>query len=220
MPKHAHPVHSSAAALIPDQPTLAQVREAARSCQACDLWRTGTQMVFGVGEKGAEVMFVGEQPGDQEDRLGEPFVGPAGRLLDQALVEVGIPRQDTYVTNVVKHFKWIPKGRRRIHQSPNSQEIAACKPWLDTEIALIKPQILVCLGAVAAKALLGAGFRVSRDRGEFVASTLAPWAIATVHPSAILRIPDDDARAAAMRRFVDDLKKVADHLARLYRTQL
>jgi DNA polymerase len=157
-------------------------------------------------------MFVGEQPGDQEDRAGRPFVGPAGQLLDRALIEAGIARDKAYVTNVVKHFKWVAKGKRRIHQTPDAQEIVACRPWLDTEIALIKPRVIVCLGATAAQALLGKEFRVTRQRGEFVASPLAHFVIATVHPSAILRIPDETARVAAVERLIEDLKKVAAQL--------
>jgi DNA polymerase len=157
-------------------------------------------------------MFVGEQPGDQEDLAGHPFVGPAGKLLDRALAAAGIDRSQVYVTNVVKHFKWEPRGKRRIHQKPNSAEIAACRPWLETEIALVKPRVLVCLGATAAQALLGSGFKVSRQRGTFVESALAPRVTATVHPSSILRAPDDESRHAEMARFVADLKVVAKAL--------
>jgi uracil-DNA glycosylase family protein len=203
---------NSAATLISQFSTLSKVREAAADCQTCDLWRTGTQTVFGEGGTQAEVMFVGEQPGDQEDRVGRPFVGPAGQLLDRALVEAGIERHKTYVTNVVKHFKWVARGKRRIHQTPNAREIAACKPWLDAEITLVKPRVIVCLGATAAKALLGKEFRVTRQGGEFIASSLAPFVIATTHPSVILRIPDETARMVAMNRFVEDLKKVAAKL--------
>jgi len=203
---------SSAATLIAQFPTLSELRQAAAACQACDLWRTGVQTVFGEGEKQAEVMLVGEQPGDQEDRVGRPFVGPAGQVLDQALRTVGIERDKLYVTNVVKHFKWEPKGKRRIHQTPNVQEITACRPWLDTEIMLVKPRVIVCLGATAAQALLGKEFRVTQQRGEFVKSPLAPFVIATVHPSSILRIPNEDARVSAIKQFVKDLQKVADQL--------
>jgi DNA polymerase len=157
-------------------------------------------------------MFIGEQPGDREDVVGQPFVGPAGQLLDQALIEVGIERQHTYVTNVVKHFKWIPKGRLRLHQTPTPQEIAACRPWLDSEIILLKPRVIICLGATAAQALLGKHFRVTRQRGEFVESPLAPLVMATLHPAAILRIPDTTARNAAHDQFVADLRKVAGQL--------
>ena len=203
------PPAASAAELIPERPTLAELRRAAAGCQACDLWRTGTQTVFGEGELKAEVMFVGEQPGDQEDLAGRPFVGPAGGVLDTALEEVGIDRTKVYVTNVVKHFKWQARGKRRIHAKPNWSEMAACRPWLDNEIALVRPRVLVCLGATAAQALLGKDFRVSRQRGELVESPLAPRVIATVHPSSILRAADEDARREQMREFVDDLRKVA-----------
>jgi DNA polymerase len=205
----APPPAASAAELIPERPTLAELRRAAAGCQACDLWRTGTQTVFGEGELEAEVMFVGEQPGDQEDLAGRPFVGPAGGVLDTALEEVGIDRTKVYVTNVVKHFKWQARGKRRIHAKPNWSEMAACRPWLDNEIAVVQPRVLVCLGATAAQALLGKDFRVSRQRGELVESPLAPRVLATVHPSSILRAADEDARREQMREFVDDLRKVA-----------
>jgi DNA polymerase len=199
--------------LIPDQPSLKKLRDAARSCQACDLYKRGTQTVFGEGPSRAEVMMVGEQPGDAEDLAGHPFVGPAGKLLDRALAEAGIDRGVVYVTNVVKHFKWEPRGKRRIHAKPNGAEIAACRPWLETEIALVKPRVLVLLGATAAQALLGRGFKVSQQRGTFVPSSIAPRVTATVHPSSILRAPDEESRRAEMRRFVDDLKRVAAELA-------
>ena len=195
--------------LIPDRPTLKTVRQAADSCRACDLYKRGTQTVFGEGPRRAEVMMVGEQPGDAEDIAGHPFVGPAGQLLDRALDAAGIDRGLVYVTNVVKHFKWEPRGKRRIHAKPNSAEITACRPWLETEIALIKPRILVCLGATAAQALLGRDFKVSRERGRFVPSDLAPLVTATVHPSSILRARDDDTRRMEMKRFVADLARVA-----------
>jgi DNA polymerase len=189
---------------------LTSVRRAAKECHACDLWKRGTQTVFGRGPKEARLMLIGEQPGDQEDLVGEPFVGPAGRMLDRALQEAGIPRDAVYVTNVVKHFKWEPRGKRRIHKKPNTMEIAACRPWLDAEIAVLKPRVVVCLGATAAQALLGKSFRVTQQRGEVITSPLMPYAImATVHPSSILRAPDDDARHAEMARFIDDLKKIA-----------
>ena len=200
--------------LLPPHPTLDAVREVAKDCKACDLYKRGTQTVFGEGPKRAEVMLVGEQPGDAEDVAGHPFVGPAGRLLDKALVEAGINRSLVYVTNVVKHFKWEPRGKRRIHAKPNAAEIGACRPWLETEIALVKPRVLVCLGATAAQALLGKTFKVSKQRGEFVPSSLAPLVTATVHPSSILRAPDEDARREEMKRFVDDLRKVSAALAR------
>jgi uracil-DNA glycosylase len=195
--------------LLPERPTLSAVREVAARCKACDLYKRGTQTVFGEGPPKADVMLVGEQPGDAEDLAGHPFVGPAGRLLDSALEEAGIDRTRVYVTNVVKHFKWEPRGKRRIHAKPNAAEISACRPWLETEIALVKPRVLVCLGATAAQALLGKSFRVSRQRGELVPSSLAPVVTATVHPSSILRAPDDAARREEMRRFVQDLRKIA-----------
>jgi uracil-DNA glycosylase family protein len=197
---------------IPRQPTLKSVRDAAAECRACDLYKRATQTVFGEGPARADVMMVGEQPGDSEDVDGHPFVGPAGKLLDRALEEAGIDRRRVYVTNVVKHFKWEPRGKRRIHAKPNGAEIAACRPWLETEIALVKPRVLVCLGATAARALLGRAFKVSQQRGRFVPSPLAPRVAATVHPSSILRAPDDESRRAQMRRFVQDLKKIADEL--------
>ena len=193
---------------------LAELAESARGCTACDLHETGTQTVFGEGGPESKLMFVGEQPGDQEDKSGHPFVGPAGKLLDRALAEAGIDRKLVYLTNVVKHFKWEPRGKRRIHAKPNGAEIAACRPWLETEIALVKPRVLVCLGATAAQALLGRAFKVTRQRGTFVPSTLAPRVTATVHPSSILRAPDEDSRRAEMRLFVRDLKRVAAELGK------
>jgi len=201
--------------LLPDRPTLPKVRDVAKECKACDLYKTGTQTVFGEGPSRAEVMFVGEQPGDAEDLAGHPFVGPAGKLLDRALEQAGIDRSLVYVTNVVKHFKWEPRGKRRIHKKPNAAEISACRPWLEVEIAMVKPRILVCLGATAAQALLGRSFKVSRQRGRFVDSPLAPIATATVHPSSILRAPDDEARRLEMEQFVTDLEKIAVELARM-----
>jgi len=198
--------------LIPERPTLPTLRDAAQDCRACDLYKRGTQTVFGEGPPKAEVMLVGEQPGDAEDVAGHPFVGPAGRLLDKALEEAGIDRSRVYVTNVVKHFKWEPRGKRRIHAKPNGAEIAACRPWLETEIALVKPRILVALGATAAQALLGKAFKVTQHRGQFVDSSLAPHVTATVHPSSILRTPDDESRHGEMQRFVADLKRVAAEL--------
>src|SRR5437764_7037096 len=177
----------TAALLVPERPSLPKLREAAASCTACPLHETGTQTVFGEGTSKAEVVFVGEQPGDQEDLQGKPFVGPAGKLFDKALDAAGIDRAQVYVTNAVKHFKWIARGKRRIHQKPNWSEIAACRPWLDAELETIKPRVLVCLGATAAQALLGRDFRVSRQRGELVESDLAENAIATGHPSSVRR---------------------------------
>lgn len=199
--------------LLPLHPTIPSLQKAAKDCRACDLWQRGTQTVFGEGGPDAKVIFVGEQPGDREDLEGKPFVGPAGGLLDKALVEAGIDRTKVYVTNAVKHFKWEPRGKRRIHKKPNAAEIAACRPWLDAEIAVLKPKVVVCLGATAAQALLGRDFRVTQRRGEFVDSTLAPFVMATVHPSSILRAPDDETRHEEMRRFVSDLKKLAGVLS-------
>ena len=198
--------------LIPERPTLKTVRETARDCQACRLYKTGTQTVFGEGPSRPTLMMVGEQPGDAEDVAGHPFVGPAGKLLDRALEEAGIDRTRVYVTNVVKHFKWEPRGKRRIHKKPNAAEISACRPWLDTEIALTRPRVIVCLGATAAQALLGRAFKVSQHRGTFVPSSLAPRVMATVHPSSILRAPDEESRHADLRRFIADLKRAAAEL--------
>jgi uracil-DNA glycosylase len=194
--------------------TLEALREAAATCRACDLYKTGTQTVFGEGAEHAQVMFVGEQPGDQEDKEGKPFVGPAGRVLDAALEEAGIDRSRVYITNAVKHFKWKPQGKRRLHQKPNAAEINACRPWLDAEIAAVKPHLLVLLGATAAQALLGRDFRVSLQRGQLIERSGLPPMIATVHPSSILRAPDDETRELEMRAFVQDLKRVAQHLPR------
>ena len=199
---------------VPDQLTLPALREAAAGCRACDLYKTGTQTVFGQGAEHAQVMFVGEQPGDREDREGKPFVGPAGGVLDEALEEAGIERRRVYITNAVKHFKWKPQGKRRLHQKPNAAEINACRPWLDGEIATVKPHLLVLLGATAAQALLGRDFRVSVQRGQLMERPGLPPMMATVHPSSILRAPDDETREIEMRAFVQDLKRVAQHLQR------
>jgi len=198
---------------MPQAPTLSRLRDAAAGCQACDLYKTGTQTVFGEGAEQASVMFVGEQPGDREDVEGKPFVGPAGRLLDEALEEAGIDRGRVYITNAVKHFKWKPQGKRRLHQRPNAAEISACRPWLDAEIALIKPKILVLLGATAAQALLGRDFRVSLQRGQFIERPGLPLMMATVHPSSILRAPDDESRQIEMQAFVRDLKRLSPEQA-------
>jgi uracil-DNA glycosylase len=198
----------SAERLIPEHPTLPLLRREAANCKACDLWERGTQTVFGEGGSRAAIVFVGEQPGNEEDLTGKPFVGPAGKLLDEALAAAGIDRKLIYVTNVVKHFKWEPRGKRRIHKKPNSTEIHACRPWLEAEIAVIKPRIVLCLGATAAQTLLGRDFKVSRQRGEFVESQLAPFVMATVHPSSILRAPDDETRRAEMQRFIEELETV------------
>ena len=199
----------SAEDLIPDKPTILSLKEAAADCRACDLWKRATQTVFGEGRRRAKVMLIGEQPGNEEDLEGEPFVGPAGRLLDEALGQAGIDRREAYVTNVVKHFKWEARGKRRIHKRPNSAEIEACRPWLEAEIDAVKPSIIVCLGATAAQSLLGKQFRVTRQRGQFIESPLAPLVMAMVHPSSILRAPDEETRRTEMRRFIDDLKKIA-----------
>ena len=196
----------SAAEYLPESRSLTALREAALGCRACPLWRTGTQTVFGEGARAAEVMLVGEQPGDKEDVAGRPFVGPAGKLLDGALAEAGIDRDRAYVTNVVKHFKWQAKGKRRIHAKPAWAEIAACRPWLEAELDAVKPDVLVCLGATAAQALLGRQFRVTRERGKPVESDLAPNVIATIHPSAVLR---SDNREQEFRGLVSDLQVVA-----------
>jgi len=202
----------TAAPLVPDRPTLPSLRAASAGCRACPLWERGTQTVFGEGPQLAEVMLVGEQPGSEEDLSGRPFVGPAGRLLDRALEAAGIDRRGVYVTNAVKHFKWEPRGKRRIHQKPSAGEVRACRPWLEAEIAVVRPRALVCLGATAAQALLGRTFRVTEHRGELVASPLAPLVMATVHPSSILRAPDDAARRTELARLVDDLAVLAEAL--------
>lgn len=199
---------STAAAFVPSRPTLPKLQEAAAGCTACHLHKLGTQTVFGEGPRSAQLMLVGEQPGDKEDLAGEPFVGPAGRLLDKALATAGIARGDVYVTNVVKHFKWEARGKRRIHKKPNLSEITACKPWLEAELRVVKPRAVVCLGATAAQALLGKQFTVTRHRGEFVESDLAELVSATIHPSSILR-GEREEREAALQGLADDLAKVA-----------
>ena len=204
----------SAAPLIPVRPTIQRLQATAKSCRACPLWKTGTQTVFGEGSADAKVMFVGEQPGNDEDLAGRPFVGPAGKFLDKVLEEVGIDRDEVYVTNVVKHFKWEPVGKRRIHKKPNSREIAACRPWMQAELDVVKPTVLVCLGATAAQALLGNDFRVSQQRGELIESPLAPFVMATVHPSSILRAPDEEKRREAREEFTTDMKTVAEVIHR------
>jgi DNA polymerase len=202
----------SAADLVPSRPTLPSLREAADGCRACPLWEHATQTVFGAGRRGSEAMFVGEQPGDREDREGAPFVGPAGRVLDEALELAGIDRRTAYVTNAVKHFKWEPRGKRRIHAKPSWSELTACRPWLEAELAVVRPRVLVCLGATAAQSLLGRDFRVTQRRGEWVESDLAEHVTATIHPSAILRQHDDASRHAEMKAFVADLELVASVL--------
>jgi uracil-DNA glycosylase len=198
--------------VIPDHPTLNSLREAAEGCTACPLYKDATQTVFGEGLKRARLMLVGEQPGDREDIEGHPFVGPAGRILDQALEQAEIERGDAYVTNVVKHFKWKPKGKRRIHQTPKAEEIRACAPWLEAELDVVDPEVMVCLGATAVRALIGTKARVMKDHGEFLESKLGRTAMPTLHPSAILRADPED-RDDAMALLVGDLGKVRDHLA-------
>jgi uracil-DNA glycosylase len=205
---------TTAANFLPPRRTLPALREAARGCKGCPLWQIGTQTVFGAGSPRARVMLVGEQPGHEEDLQGAPFVGPAGQVLDRALAAAGIDRADAYVTNVVKHFKWEPKGKRRLHKRPNQGEIHACLPWLEAEVAAVKPDVLVCLGATAAQALLGRTFKVSQQRGQVVPSTLAPFALATVHPSSILRAPTSEDRKRETQNLIDDLKVVAQLLQR------
>jgi uracil-DNA glycosylase family protein len=199
----------SAAPFVPDSRSLKILSAASHGCRGCDLYKTATQVVFGAGPKTARVIFVGEQPGDQEDRQGEPFVGPAGAMLDKALAEAGIPRNQVYITNAVKHFKWEPRGKRRMHKKPRVSEIKACRPWLEAELDAIRPAVLVCLGASAAQAILGSQFKLMRQRGQVVTSTLAERVVATIHPSAVLRAPDSAGRAAAFAMLVDDLKVVA-----------
>jgi DNA polymerase len=199
----------SATEYLPATRSLTALREAAAGCRACPLWRTGTQTVFGEGAEGSEVLFVGEQPGDKEDQAGRPFVGPAGRLFDEALEEAGIDRSRAYVTNVVKHFKWQARGKRRIHAKPSWTEMMACKPWLEAELEAVRPDVLVCMGATASQALLGKQFRVTKERGRELESDLAPHVLATIHPSAVLRADDRDAEFAAL---VEDLKVVASLL--------
>ena len=201
---------SSIFELIPPRAGIGELQKISQNCRACDLWKNATQTVFGEGAKQAGIILIGEQPGDQEDRAGRPFVGPAGKLLDQALADAGIERSDVYVTNVVKHFKWTPaeRGKRRIHKKPRASEIQACRPWLDAELDSIKPKVIVCLGATAAQALLGNGFRVTRERGKAVRSPFEAQVLATVHPSSILRAPDDESRRLEFIDFVKDLREV------------
>lgn len=203
----------TAAPLIPPRPTINKLRAVAAECKACHLWKLGTQTVFGEGRQSSTIMFVGEQPGNSEDLEGRPFVGPAGGLLDRALEEAGIDRSRVYVTNVVKHFKWEPRGKRRIHKKPNGAEITACRPWLEAEIRVIKPRAIICLGATAAQALIGPKFKVSLQRGKLVESPLAELVTATVHPSSILRAPTDEARRMETEEFIDDLRRIAKALA-------
>jgi DNA polymerase len=195
---------------VPATSDLRKVREAARICTACPLYKHATQTVFGEGPRRADIVFVGEQPGDQEDLQGKPFVGPAGQLLDRALEECGIDRKSVYVTNAVKHFKWEPRGKRRLHQTPTSRDIAACRPWLEAELTLIKPKVLVCLGATAAKTIVGPSARVTRDRGRIVETPWCARTVLTVHPSSLLRAPDEESRRTNYALFIKDLRLVAN----------
>lgn len=206
----------SAANFLPAAMNLSALRQAAATCKGCNLWKTGTQTVFGEGRRNSKIMMVGEQPGDREDLAGRPFVGPAGRILDQALEEAKIDRKEVYVTNIVKHFKWLPdaRGKRRIHKKPNSLEIRACRPWLDAEIRAVQPRILVCLGATASQALLGRTFSVTRDRGKMLQWQSVFQIMATVHPSSILRAPDSESRHAQMQMFTEDMRKLKTALDR------
>src|ERR1043166_1870736 len=190
----------------PESSSLTEVRKASLGCTACHLYRRATQTVFGEGPKHATIMLVGEQPGDYEDVAGKPFVGPAGKIMDQALEEAGIDRKEVYVTNAVKHFKWEPRGKRRIHQKPNSREIAACRPWLEAELRIVKPKLVVAMGATAAQTIFGPTFRVTRERGKVLSSKLAPRVLATVHPSSLLRQPDEASRQREYKHFVNDLR--------------
>ncbi|HEX2644785.1 MAG TPA: UdgX family uracil-DNA binding protein [Thermoanaerobaculia bacterium] len=206
-------LHPPATDFLPVRPTLASLSRAAQGCTACDLYKTGTRAVLGEGPRQAAAFFIGEQPGDQEDLAGRPFVGPAGKVLDEALAEAGIAREEVFVTNAVKHFKWEPRGKRRIHQKPNLTEVRACRPWLEAELALVRPRGIVCLGATAAQSVLGPQIRITRAHGQFFDTPWAAWATATLHPSAILRMPDPDLRAEARAQLVADLRKVAERLA-------
>jgi DNA polymerase len=199
----------TAAPFVPKTTSVRTLNAAAHECRGCDLYKTATQVVFGAGPRGAHVMFVGEQPGDQEDKQGEPFVGPAGALLDKALSDAGIPRADVYVTNAVKHFKWEPRGKRRIHKKPRLSEVKACRPWLEAEINAVKPIVIVCLGATAAQSVMGPQFKLMAQRGRVLASPLSEKVVATIHPSAVLRAPDTEGRRAAYEMLVNDLKVVA-----------
>jgi len=205
----------SARELIPEKLSLANLDQAAQSCTACDLYKNATQAVMGDGPRKAALFFIGEQPGDQEDLAGKPFVGPAGKVFDDVLSEAGISREEVYVTNTVKHFKWEPRGKRRIHAKPNAGEIRACRPWLEAELALVKPRIVVCLGATAAQSLMGPKFKVTVERGKFFETPWVPWLTATIHPSAILRMPDEDMRRGARAQLVEDLRRIGEKLREL-----
>ncbi|RPI23042.1 MAG: uracil-DNA glycosylase [Acidobacteria bacterium] len=208
MPKEKRSEFPTARPFLPETPHLPNLREAAENCRGCDLYQNATQTVFGEGPEKAVMLLIGEQPGDQEDRSGRPFVGPAGRLLDRALSEAGIPRKQVYVTNAVKHFKWVARGKRRLHDKPRRSEILACRPWLESEISTIKPRIIVCLGATAAQSLMGTGFKITKERGKVLQTEWAPLLLATVHPSALLRM-DGPEREQAFSELVMDLMKAA-----------
>jgi DNA polymerase len=199
----------SAEPFVPPSTSLKTLEAAAEKCRGCDLYKAATQVDFGAGPKRARVMFVGEQPGDQEDRQGEPFVGPAGALLEKALADAGIPRDQVFLTNAVKHFKWEPRGKRRIHKKPRMSELKACRPWLEAELRAVRPALVVCLGATAAQSILGGSFKLMKERGRVVSSPIAPAVVATIHPSAVLRAPDSEGRRAAYDMLVADLKFVA-----------
>lgn len=205
-------IRSTAADYFPERRTLTSLREAAAHCKACDLWEIGTQTVFGKGLKRSRLMLIGEQPGNEEDLQGEPFVGPAGRILDEGLERAGINRRDVYLTNVVKHFKWVPEGKRRLHKKPDRVEIAACLPWLEAEIEVVRPEVLICLGSTAARTLIRKNFRVTREHGTLVESELAKYVMATYHPSAILRSRSSEQRREAMDTFVEDLSRITPFL--------
>jgi len=210
MPRRAlSELDAGAAPFVPADPTLASLKRAARDCRGCGLYARATQTVFGAGKRGARVVLVGEQPGNEEDLRGAPFVGPAGRLLDRALDEAGINRDEAYVTNVVKHFKWEQRGKTRIHKKPNAEEIRACRPWLNAELELLRPKVLVCLGATAAQALLGRQFRVTAQHGQIMQSELAEFVVATVHPSSVLRQQSSEDRQTALNELIADLRVVA-----------
>jgi uracil-DNA glycosylase len=206
-----------ASVYLPAARTIPALRKAVQACRACDLYRNSTQAVFGAGPASASIMFVGEQPGNDEDIKGMPFVGPAGKLLDRALIDAGIDRDEVYITNVVKHFKFEERGKRRIHKKPNTSEVDACQPWLEAEMRLIEPKLIVCLGATAAQAILGRAYRLTQQRGNFVEHAWAPYATATFHPSAILRAPDEDQRHRQYQEFVADLKLVKKKLGQMNR---
>jgi uracil-DNA glycosylase family protein len=219
MKKSPKVLEETATSLIPARPTLEKLKRAAAGCRACGLWLKGTQTVFGEGYAPASMMLVGEQPGDKEDLAGHPFVGPAGRILDEALEAAGIDREEVYVTNIVKHFNWVPdeRGKRRIHKKPRSSEIEACRPWLDAEIAVTRPQLIVCLGATAAQGLLGREFSVTRERGKILPFSLAPFIMATLHPSSILRAPDEASRREQKQAFIRDLRIAAEKIRQFHR---